>query len=116
MGGGTWRLHFAPNEQGEWRYRLRGEGVELAQRGRLKCVAPRGHGCIRIHLKNPYTFAHDDGTAFFPMGDTCYGLYDDSSITPALRHEYLETRRQQRFNFVRMSVGHSEARAGSAEA
>jgi hypothetical protein len=58
------------NEQGEWRYQLRGEGVELAQRGRLKCVAPRGHGFIRIHPKNPYTFAHDDGTAFFPMGDT----------------------------------------------
>ena len=47
------------------------------------------------------------------MGDTCYGLYDDSPITPGLRREYLETRRRQRFNFVRMSVGHSEARAAA---
>jgi hypothetical protein len=45
------------------------------------------------------------------MGDTCYGLYDDGHITPELRHEYLNTRRRQRFNFVRMSIGHSEFRA-----
>jgi hypothetical protein len=45
------------------------------------------------------------------MGDTCYGLYDDSPITPELRAEYLTARRAQHFNFVRMSVGHSEARA-----
>ncbi len=112
-GDDTWRLRFAPDEEGEWRYRLRGEGVEIRQEGRLKCVAPRGHGFIRIHPQNPYAFAHADGTAFFPMGDTCYGLYDDSPITPALRREYLETRRRQRFNFVRMSVGHSEARAAA---
>jgi len=47
------------------------------------------------------------------MGDTCYGLFDDSPITPALREKYLKTRRAQRFNFVRMTVGHSEARAAS---
>jgi hypothetical protein len=112
-GGDTWRLRFAPNEEGEWRYRLRGEGVVLAQEGRLRCVAPLGHGPIRIHPENPYAFARADDTPFFPMGDTCYGLYDDSPITPALRREYLETRRRQRFNFVRMSVGHSEARAAA---
>ena len=27
------------------------------------------------------------------MGDTCYGLFDDSPITPELRSEYLDTRR-----------------------
>ncbi len=47
-GDDTWRLRFAPNEEGEWRYRLRGEGVEIRQEGRLKCVAPRGHGFIGI--------------------------------------------------------------------
>jgi len=47
------------------------------------------------------------------MGDTCYGLFDDSPITPARRAEYLKTRRTQRFNFVRMTVGHSETRAAT---
>jgi len=110
-GGDTWRLHFAPDEEGDWRCRLRGEGVELFAQGRLHCTAPNSRGFIRIHPDNPYAFAYADGTAFFPMGDTCYGLHDDSPITPELRREYLETRRGQRFNFVRMSIGHSHERA-----
>jgi hypothetical protein len=115
-GDDRWRLRFAPGEKGEWNYLLRGEGVEILQRGKLRCIAPRGHGFIRIHPENPYAFAHADGTPFFPMGDTCYGLFDDSAITPELRAEYLKTRRTQRFNFVRMTVGHSEARAATNSA
>jgi CubicO group peptidase (beta-lactamase class C family) len=110
-GGDTWRLRFTPQEEGEWHYLLRGEGVELHQRGRLRCTALRGPGFIRVHPENPYAFAYADGTPFFPMGDTCYGLHDDSLITPQLRREYLKTRRRQRFNFVRMSIGHSHYRA-----
>jgi hypothetical protein len=109
----TWRLRFAPDEVGEWSYQLRGEGVEILQRGKLRCTRGDERGFIGVHPENPYAFGHADGSPFFPMGDTCYGLYDDSSITPALRDEYLRTRRAQRFNFVRMSVGHSEARAAT---
>jgi hypothetical protein len=112
-GGDAWRLRFAAGEEGEWSYLLRGEGVEILQRGKLLCTAARGRGFIRIHPQNPYGFAHADGTPFLPMGDTCYGLFDDSPITPGLRDDYLKTRRAQRFNFVRMTVGHSEARAAT---
>ncbi len=112
-GEDTWRLRFAPDEEGEWRYLLRGEGIDAFQRGGLRCTAPRGHGFIRIHPENPYAFAHADGTPFFPMGDTCYGLFDDSPITPELRDQYLQTRRDQRFNFVRMTIGHSSQRAAA---
>jgi hypothetical protein len=112
-GGDTWRLRFAPDEEGQWRYSLRGEKVDLLAQGQFCCVAPRGHGFIRIHPDNPYAFAYADGTPFFPMGDTCYGLYDDSPIKVELRRKYLETRRSQRFNFVRMSIGHSYERARS---
>jgi hypothetical protein len=107
----TWRLRFAPDEEGEWSYLLRGEGVEILERGKLRCTPSSRHGFIGIHPANPHAFAHADGTPFFPMGDTCYGLHDDSPITPELRAEYLATRRAQGFNYVRMSVGHSEARA-----
>jgi hypothetical protein len=106
-GGDIWRLRFTPDEEGEWRYLLRGEGVELHRRGRLRCIAPRGHGFIRIHPDNPHAFAYTDGTPFFPMGDTCYGLYSDSPITPVLRAQYLKTRHLQRFNFVRLGILHS---------
>jgi hypothetical protein len=109
-GGDIWRLRFTPDEEGEWRYLLRGEGVELHQRGRLHCIAPRGHGFIRVHPDNPYAFAYTDGTPFFPMGDTCYGLYSDSPIAPVLRTQYLKIRWSQRFNFVRLGVIHSPIR------
>lgn len=110
-GGETWRLRFAPDEEGEWTYLLRGEGVEILRRGKLRCTPAHGHGFIRIHPENPYAFVYADGTPFFPMGDTCYGLYDDSPITSELRAQYLTTRRAQHFNFVRMSVGHSDRHA-----
>jgi hypothetical protein len=112
-GGDAWRVRMAFDEQGRWTYLLRGEGVEVLERGSLDCGPPRTHGFIRIHPDNPYAFAHDDGTPLFPMGDTCYGLFDDSPISPQLRDEYLRERREQRFNFVRLTVGHSESRAAA---
>lgn len=115
-GEDTWRLRFAPDEEGEWRFRLRAEAVKSFQEGRLRCTEPRGHGFIRLHPQNPYAFVYADGTPSFPMGDTCYGLFDDTPITPALREEYLKTRRAQRFNFVRQTVGHSEWRAATNSA
>ncbi|MCC6232788.1 MAG: DUF4038 domain-containing protein [Verrucomicrobiales bacterium] len=110
-GGEVWRLRFAPDEEGEWSYLLRGEGVEILERGRLRCTPPVGRGAIRVHPEHPHAFAYADGSPFFPMGDTCYGLLDDSPITPALREEYLRVRREQGFNFVRLTLGHSEERA-----
>jgi hypothetical protein len=110
-GGSTWCLRFVADEEGEWSYRLRGEGVEIRQHGKINCTAGAGHGFIRIHPLNPAAFACDDGTPFFPMGDTCYGLHDDSPITPELRSAYLKTRRSQHFNFVRVNIGTSYERA-----
>lgn len=116
-GGNVWRVRFAPDETGVWSYvTAAGETNDTGlhnRSGALVCTPSAHKGFIRIHPENPYAFAHVDGTPFFPMGDTCYGLYDDSPITPARRREYLDTRRRQRFNFVRMSVGHSEPRAES---
>ncbi len=112
-GGEAWKVRFAPDEEGEWNYELRGEGVEILQEGRMRCGTPTSHGFIRIHPENTYAFAYADGTPFFPMGDTCYGLYDDSSITPELRNESLTARRGQHFNYIRMSVGHSMVRAAA---
>ncbi len=110
-GDNTWRLRFVPDEEGEWNYQLRGEGVEILQHGKINCTRPVGHGFIHIHPQNPFSFAKDDGAPFFPMGDTCYGLHDDSPITKELRAAYLKTRRSQNFNFVRMSAGGSYDRA-----
>jgi len=106
-GDDIWRIRFAPDEEGEWRYLIRGEGVEIFQKGVLHCIPPKGKGFIHIHPDNPYAFAYDNEEPFFPMGDTCYGLYADSPITPELRSQYLKTRRNQNFSFIRMGVVHS---------
>ena len=110
-GDNTWRLRFVPDEEGEWSYQFQGEGVEILQHGKINCSGSAGNGFIRIHPHNPFSFSRDDGTPFFPMGDTCYGLHDDSPITEELRATYLKVRRDNHFNFVRMSVGHSHDRA-----
>lgn len=110
-GGDRWKLRFSPDEQGEWTYQLRGEGIDALEQGAFACTAAIGHGRIGIHPDNPYSFAHQDGTPFFPMGDTNYGLFDDTPITQAVKTAYLEKRRSQNFNFVRMEVGHSHEHA-----
>lgn len=110
-GGESWKLRFAPDEEGEWTYLLRGEGVSIFQRGSFRCTPPINRGPIRIHQENPYAFTHADGSPFFPMGDTCYGLYDDGPVTPELRTAYLKLRRSQKFNFVRMQIRQSRDHA-----
>jgi hypothetical protein len=114
-GGNVWRVRFAPDEVGSWSYVTTASDTNNAglhrRVGSLNCTPSAHKGVIRIHPENPYAFAHADGTPFFPMGDTCYGLFDDSPITPELRDDYLRLRRAQRFNFVRMTVGHSPQRA-----
>jgi hypothetical protein len=110
-GNNDWKIRFSPTETGVWTYELKGKNLGIYQQGNFKCAGSKKHGFIGIHPQNPYAFAYANGTPFFPMGDTNYGLYDDSSISPVLREKYLDTRRKQNFNFVRMEVGHSHARA-----
>src|SRR5262249_8536598 len=71
----TVAVRSAPSEEGTWSYLLRGENVEILQRGTLHCTKPLRRDFIRTHPDNPYAFAHAEGTPFFPMGDTCYGLF-----------------------------------------
>jgi len=108
-GSDIWKLRFSPNEVGNWTYQLETKGD--VHKGKIICLPSNTQGFVKIHPKNPYTFAYQSGLPFFPMGDTSYGLYDDSPITPELRNQYLDTRRKQSFNFIRMEVGHSHIRA-----
>ncbi|HMI05372.1 MAG TPA: DUF5060 domain-containing protein, partial [Pedobacter sp.] len=109
-GGGQWKLRFSPDETGTWSYELSGVHFSFSQRGKLICTKAASAGFIGIHPENPYAFAYWSGLPFFPMGDTSYGLYDDSPVTPKLRDTYLDMRRREAFNFIRMEVCHSHAR------
>ncbi|MFC2087709.1 DUF5060 domain-containing protein [Bacteroidota bacterium] len=38
QGNNTWLIKFSPDTIGEWKYLIRGEGVEIFQRGRINCT------------------------------------------------------------------------------
>ncbi|MES2826915.1 MAG: DUF5060 domain-containing protein [Bacteroidota bacterium] len=112
-GDDVWKLRFSPTETGNWQYEIKGTTVNYSKKGMISCIKSADKGFIGIHPKNKYAFAYHSGKSFFPMGDTSYGLYDDSPVTPELRAAYLQLRSKQGFNFIRMEVGHSVNRAAA---
>jgi hypothetical protein len=115
-GDGQWKLRFSPDETGTWSYELSGIHFNYTQSGKLSCIKSPSAGFIGINKENPYAFAYRSGLPFFPMGDTSYGLYDDSPVTAELRDTYLDTRRREAFNFIRMEVCHSHSRGAKDNA
>ena len=105
-GDDTWRVRFAPDETGEWKYTT--SCSDAANRGlhgttgRFACVASANKGFIRVDPVRKYWFAHDDGTPFWGNGDTCYNLVN--GISAEDRTRYLDARAAQRFNFVRFHI------------
>ncbi|MBI5385716.1 MAG: DUF4038 domain-containing protein [Verrucomicrobia bacterium] len=77
--------------------------------GKSALHSSASRGFIRVHPENPYIFAHEDGTPFFGLGDTCYGLV--SGISDEQRLRYLDTRAGQGFDFVRFfAAGYPSSR------
>lgn len=97
-GENTWRIRFAPEEAGLWRFAAQIEG-KPARAGAFTCEAGCEKGFIRPDPNRPYSFAYGDGSGFYGIGDTCYGLM--SGISDAQRMLYLDTRAAQKFNFIR---------------
>ncbi len=119
-GGNIWRIRHTPDEVGDWTYTtISSDATDLGlhrRSGTFRCTESNAKGYIRIHPENAKAFSYADGTPFFPMGDTCYGFFCDSAVTPALRQTYLKARRDQRFNFVRMGILHSPTHGESDHA
>jgi hypothetical protein len=101
-GGGTYRVRFMPDTEGEWRYRTQSTADELDGRsGSLICRSPRDgvHGPVRV--ANRHHFAYADGTPYLPFGTTCYAWTHQPL---ALQEKTLETLARTRFNKLRMCV------------
>ena len=72
-GDGTYRIRFAPDALGAWRYVTRSNAAELdGQRGELTCVEPRPGNHGPVGVRDTYHFAYADGTPHFSVGTTCY--------------------------------------------
>ena len=67
-----WRVRYCPIEAGRYRYRLvlRDGAAEVRSREMTFEVTPRKHsGFVRLARANPYVFEHDDGSAYFAIGE-----------------------------------------------
>ena len=101
-GGDSFKLRFMPDCEGEWQYATRSNIPDLNDvRGTFACVAPsqENHGPVRV--VDPYHFAYEDGSAYHPLGTTCYvwNLQGD-----ALEEQTLKTLAAAPFNKMRMCV------------
>ena len=69
---GTWKIRFAPTQEGTWTYSVRATTPEgsTTSGGSFACTsaAPGNHGFITVGKTNRHVFEHTDGTAFIPVG------------------------------------------------
>ncbi len=101
-GGGVYKLRFMPALEGEWTYVTSSNLPELdGVRGSLLCTPAKAgnHGPVRV--ANQFHFAYADGSAYVPVGTTCYvwNLQGD-----ALEEKTLRTLDGAPFNKMRMCV------------
>ena len=103
-GGTTWRARIAPDLVGRWTYRtaasVRTDAGLDGMTGTFECVGSTSKGFIRPDPAVKYWFAFSDGTPFFGIGDTAYGL--TSGVTDSQLLSYLDKRSSQGFNFIRL--------------
>ncbi|MFZ6029245.1 MAG: DUF5605 domain-containing protein [Chloroflexota bacterium] len=101
-GDGVFKLRFMPDCEGEWQFITRSNAAALdGKTGSFICTpaSANNHGPVRV--ADQVRFAYEDGTAYIPVGTTCYvwNLQDD-----ALEEQTLQTLDQAPFNKMRMCV------------
>ncbi len=106
-GGQTFRVRFSPPAEGTWQWRSVSTDTGLHDRfGTLVCAGKlaAGHisaaGHVREAQANPFTFAHEDGTPFFLLGDTQWSFSTSAITWPNEFQTYVEARAEQGFNYI----------------
>lgn len=106
-GGQTYRARFSPPAEGAWRWQSASTDSGLhAQSGAFVCKGelPATHvsrrGPVREARTYPYTFAHEDGTPFFLLGDTQWSFSTSALAWPEEFQTYIDARSAQGFNYV----------------
>jgi hypothetical protein len=101
-GKGQYRIRFMPDEIGEWSYTTFSTAAALdGKSGTFSVSAPdaKNHGPVRV--KYTTHFGYEDGTAYVPIGTTCYAWTHQGD---RLEEQTLETLRTAPFNKMRMCV------------
>lgn len=103
-GENIWRARIAPDVTGRWMYRATASNSNDAGlhsvAGAFDCIESSSHGFIRPDAVSKYRFSFSDGTRFYGLGDTSYGMA--SGISDKQMLAYLDRRHSQQFNFIRL--------------
>ncbi|MBP9900902.1 MAG: DUF4038 domain-containing protein [Verrucomicrobia bacterium] len=115
-GGKTWRVRFAPNFPGRWKFYTMCSDTANAglheQAGEFLCSAAAGsyrfgeHGPIQV-ARDQEHFEHADRTPFLWLGDAAWDAAARSSISDW--EHYAKTRATQKFNVVQWRLASAEA-------
>src|ERR1051326_783463 len=106
-GSSTWRIRFAPDEDGKWTYKTtcsdeKNSGLHNIS-GTFTCIAPRGktrfsqHGPVQVSADQRYLI-HQDSTPFFWLADTAWSGALLSSTDEW--NFYIKERTRQNFSAV----------------
>lgn len=100
-GGGLYRIRFMPSAEGTHTFRITASFPVPEPEGSFY-VTPASrsnHGPVRV--KNTFHFAYEDGTAYYPVGTTCYvwALQSDDLI-----RQTLESLKVSGFNKIRFCI------------
>lgn len=105
-GDSTFRVRFVPEVSGTWQWLMLSEDASLnGQTGQFVCATklPEGHslhnGFVHVSEMNPYTFAYQDGTPYFLMGDTQWSFSTDALLDLDFKR-YVDVRAGQGFNYI----------------
>ncbi|MBU0606278.1 MAG: DUF5060 domain-containing protein [Armatimonadetes bacterium] len=82
-GNGAWRVRFAPNEVGDWKWTLclkDRTGQINGGTGSFRCVAGPSHGFLRVSKADPHYLAFDDGAGFFAIGHNLPGYHSSRQL------------------------------------
>lgn len=103
-GGNTWKLRFAPDKPGEWKWTTKSPDKALDGRsGSFVAVASARPGSVRPMKSAPHHFERQDGSPFWFMGDTAWALFTDNAQEKHDRQaaeRFLDARAAQGFNVV----------------
>ena len=89
-GGNTWRVRFALNKAGLWKYAITctdKDNASLTAEGEIECTLYDGdleiykRGFIKT-VPNVRYFMYDDGTPFFYLGDTHWNFLEEEFDSP----------------------------------
>ena len=101
-GGGTYRVRFMPDVEGEWRYITFSNQAELdGTSGDFQAVAPRAGNHGPVGVRATYHFAYADGTPYNQIGTTAYVWNHQGD---ALEEKTLLTLKGAPFNKMRMCI------------